>query len=87
MRCNFKLTGRVNGNLHEMRCTRWLCRHVHWSRHAPEKCARTCRVGVTNRGLGDTIAWLIKLATFGYVKPCNACNSRRAKLNRLFPYR
>ena len=38
------------------------------------------------QGLGDTVAWLSKLATFGLVKMCGGCQSRRAWLNRCCPY-
>ncbi|HWB00636.1 MAG TPA: hypothetical protein VG713_19215, partial [Pirellulales bacterium] len=34
-------------------------------------------------GLGDVVAGAIKLATFGLVKPCGGCGSRRTKLNRV----
>jgi hypothetical protein len=34
-------------------------------------------------GLGDAVAWIIRVATFGRVKPCMACKSRMARLNRL----
>ena len=40
-----------------------------------------------SRGLGDTVAKVIKAVTLGRVKPCGGCGKRRAKLNRLVPYR
>lgn len=39
-----------------------------------------------SRGLGDTVAKVIQVVTFGVVKPCRKCKKRQAKLNRLFPY-
>lgn len=39
-----------------------------------------------SRGLGDTIAKAIQVATLGIVKPCEKCKERQAKLNRLVPY-
>lgn len=39
-----------------------------------------------SRGLGDTLAWLIKAVTFGCVTPCTGCKTRASWLNRLFPY-
>lgn len=43
--------------------------------------------GMISRGVGDTVAKGIKMATFGMVKPCTGCKSRIAWLNRKFPYR
>lgn len=37
-------------------------------------------------GLGTLLAALIKLATFGYVQPCNSCQSRMAWLNYYFGF-
>lgn len=58
---------------------------------SPERIYHACGLSwlqpPRSRGLGDTLAWLIKLITFGRIIPCNACNARRAWLNRLFPYR
>jgi len=39
-----------------------------------------------SRGLGDTVAKVIKAVTFGRVKPCGGCKKRQAALNRLVPY-
>ena len=39
-----------------------------------------------SRGLGDTVAKVIKAVTFGHVKPCGGCKKRQALLNRLVPY-
>ena len=36
------------------------------------------------RGLGDTLARVIKRTTG--VKPCSGCNDRKRKLNKWFPY-
>lgn len=38
-----------------------------------------------SRGLGDTVAKVIKVATLGTVKPCGGCQKRRAELNEKFP--
>ena len=38
-----------------------------------------------SRGLGDTVANVIKKVTFGKVKPCGRCKKRQAKLNKWFP--
>jgi hypothetical protein len=45
---------------------------------------RSCR----RIGLGDIVAWLIKVATFNRIKMCLACRSRRTRLNRfqIWPY-
>lgn len=40
-----------------------------------------------SRGLGDTVAKVIKVATGGLVKPCGGCEDRRKKLNELVPYK
>jgi hypothetical protein len=39
-------------------------------------------------GLGDVVAWLIRVATFGKLKMCSACQGRKARLNkiRLWPW-
>jgi hypothetical protein len=39
-----------------------------------------------SRGLGDTVAKLIKAVTLGKVPPCRKCNKRQAALNKLLPY-
>lgn len=39
-----------------------------------------------SRGLGDTVARVIKWATGGRVRPCGGCGKRRARLNRVWPY-
>ena len=36
-------------------------------------------------GLGDVVAFLIRVVTFGRVKMCSACQGRKAWLNRWFP--
>ena len=36
-------------------------------------------------GLGDVVAKVIHAVTG--IEPCDACKQRRAKLNRLFPFR
>jgi len=36
-------------------------------------------------GLGDLLAWLIRIVTFGRIVPCSTCNSRKARLNSRFP--
>ena len=38
-------------------------------------------------GFGDTISKWIKIVTFGKIKECAQCSSRRRILNQLFPYR
>ncbi len=76
---------------------RYRCRHCGFlspfTTVPPERIYKTCdarrswiraRLG---RGLGDTLAWLIHTFTFGLVTPCAGCDSRRAWLNRLVPYR
>lgn len=40
-----------------------------------------------SRGLGDTVAKVIKVVTGGLVKPCGGCEERRKKLNELVPYK
>jgi hypothetical protein len=40
-----------------------------------------------SRGLGDTVAKVIKTATFGLVKHCGGCEERRKRLNELVPYK
>ena len=40
-----------------------------------------------SRGLGDTVARVIKKATGGKVKPCGGCKKRQAALNKLMPYK
>jgi len=39
-----------------------------------------------SRGLGDTVAKIIKKVTRGRVKPCGGCKKRQRALNRLVPY-
>jgi len=40
-----------------------------------------------SKGLGDTVAKVIKKVTRGRVKPCGGCRKRQRRLNRLVPYR
>ena len=40
-----------------------------------------------SKGLGDTVSKMIKKVSRGKVKECAPCAKRRAKLNRMFPYR
>lgn len=40
-----------------------------------------------SRGLGDTLARVIKAITFGKVSPCGGCAKRQEALNRLVPYK
>jgi len=40
-----------------------------------------------SRGLGDTIKKVIDKVTRGKIKPCNGCNKRRQRLNKLLPYK
>lgn len=81
--CVFVATGEEN----RYRCERcgFLSPATH---HPPERIYKICRQpgAARSRGLGDTLAWLIHLLTFGLVTPCSACNSRRSRLNKLFPY-
>ena len=39
-----------------------------------------------SRGLGDTVAKIIKRVTRGRVKPCGGCRKRQQRLNELVPY-
>lgn len=39
-----------------------------------------------SRGLGDTVAKVIRKVTRGRVKPCTGCKKRQEKLNKLLPY-
>jgi hypothetical protein len=43
--------------------------------------------GQKSRGLGDTVAKAINVATAGLVQPCGSCNKRKERLNALLPYR
>lgn len=43
--------------------------------------------GQKSRGLGDTVAKVIRTATAGLVTPCGGCVKRKEKLNALMPYR
>lgn len=43
--------------------------------------------GGPSRGVGDTVAKIIRVATFGRVKPCPKCKKKQEELNRRFPYR
>ncbi|HEY7088295.1 MAG TPA: hypothetical protein VH518_09420 [Tepidisphaeraceae bacterium] len=45
--------------------------------------ATALRRGWRPPGLGDVVATLIQLATFGRVKPCGSCGGRRLWLNAL----
>lgn len=36
-------------------------------------------------GLGDAVAWLIRLVSFGLVTMCESCKGRKMWLNRHFP--
>jgi hypothetical protein len=36
-------------------------------------------------GLGDVVAFLIRIVTFGLLKMCSECESRKQRLNRRFP--
>ena len=36
-------------------------------------------------GLGDAVAWMIRVLTLGLVKPCMGCESRMAWLNQKVP--
>lgn len=85
MRCEYKLTGRVDGELREMRCSRKGCGHSRWSKHPPKRVANECS-GRESRGLGDTVANAIQAVTFGLVKPCGGCKKRQEALNKMFPY-
>jgi hypothetical protein len=40
----------------------------------------------THRGLGDTVAKVIKTVSMGRVRPCGGCKKRQAALNAMFPY-
>ena len=40
-----------------------------------------------SRGLGDTVAKVIKAVTFGRLRPCGGCRKRRSWLNKVIPYR
>jgi len=40
-----------------------------------------------SRGLGDTVAKIIKRVTRGRLKPCVGCKKRQKALNRLVPYK
>jgi hypothetical protein len=39
-----------------------------------------------SRGLGDTVAKVIKAVTLGKAKECGGCAKRRAAWNKLLPY-
>ena len=41
-------------------------------------------MGESSRGLGDTLAKVIKTTT--RIKPCSDCDKRKEKLNKWFPY-
>ncbi len=53
------------------------------------ECPRKNKWGYQNspRGLGDTVARVIKKATGGLVKPCGGCKKRQEILNKLVPYK
>tara|TARA_X000001382_G_C3039320_1_gene137311 strand:- start:290 stop:514 length:225 start_codon:yes stop_codon:yes gene_type:complete len=40
-----------------------------------------------SEGIGDTVSKLIKTLSGGKIKECNKCKERKAKLNRVFPYK
>jgi hypothetical protein len=40
-----------------------------------------------SKGVGDTVAKMIKKATGGKVVPCSACEKRKQMLNKMFPYK
>lgn len=40
-----------------------------------------------SKGLGDTVSKMIKKVSGGKAKECAPCARRRAKLNRMFPYK
>jgi len=44
------------------------------------------RDGAPDRGLGDTIARVIKTVTFGKVNPCPSCLKKIDRINAAVPY-
>lgn len=55
-------------------------------RPSPGVCMNACdRREPRSRGLGDLVAFAIRIATLGLVKPCGACKRRQAALNRALP--
>jgi len=40
-----------------------------------------------SRGLGDTVAKVIKVVTLGMVKHCAGCEKRKEDWNQKFPYK
>ena len=40
-----------------------------------------------SKGLGDTLEKAIKKISRGKIKPCGACQKRKEKLNKMFPYK
>ena len=40
-----------------------------------------------SKGVGDTVSKIIKNITKGKVKECEPCKKRKAKLNKMFPYK
>jgi len=38
------------------------------------------------RGLGDLVAKIIHVGSFGKIEPCDGCKERQAKLNELVPF-
>lgn len=51
MRCDYQLTGRVNGELREIRCSHSGCGHTRWSNKEPTKLARRCAASTDEPGM------------------------------------
>lgn len=49
--------------------------------------AYTQRVMSVDKGLGDTVARIVKAAGFYKKKKCKECERRQKRLNEMFPYR